>query len=127
MYRSPVEDILFSLRHVAGLDAAVDAGLFGDLDWDTVASVIGEAGRFATEVIAPLNRPGDLEGARCENGVVTTPKGFREAYKQLGRRAAGRASPPRRNRAAWGCRIPSISPAAKSGTAPRWASRSARC
>ena len=82
MYRSPVEDILFSLRHVAGLDEAVNAGLFGDLDWDTVATVIGEAGRFATEVIAPLNRPGDLEGARCENGVVTTPRGYRGAYKQ---------------------------------------------
>jgi acyl-CoA dehydrogenase len=82
MYRSPVEDILFSLRHVAGLDDAVSQGLFGDLDWDTVASVISEAGKFATEVIAPLNRPGDVEGARCENGVVTTPKGFRQAYKQ---------------------------------------------
>ena len=82
MYRSPVADILFSLRHVAGLDEAVNAGLFGDFDWDTVASVIGEAGRFATDVIAPLNKPGDLEGAKCENGVVTTPKGFREAYKQ---------------------------------------------
>ncbi|HXT09481.1 MAG TPA: acyl-CoA dehydrogenase [Roseiarcus sp.] len=82
MYRSPVEDILFSLRHVAGLDEAIAEGLFGDLDGDTVASVIGEAGRFATEVIAPLNRGGDLEGAKCENGVVTTPKGFRQAYKQ---------------------------------------------
>ncbi len=82
MYRSPVADILFSLRHVAGLDEAVNAGLFGDLDWDTVVSVITEAGRFATDVIAPLNRIGDLEGAKCENSVVTTPKGFRDAYKQ---------------------------------------------
>jgi alkylation response protein AidB-like acyl-CoA dehydrogenase len=82
MYRSPVEDILFSLKHVAGLDAAVAEGLFGELDWDTVASVISEAGRFATEVIAPLNRSGDVEGARCENGVVTTPKGFKQAYRQ---------------------------------------------
>src|SRR4051794_26688589 len=82
MYRSPVADILFSLRHVADLEQVVNQGLFGDLDWDTVVSVIGEAGRFASEVIAPLNRSGDLEGARCANGVVTTPKGFREAYKQ---------------------------------------------
>jgi acyl-CoA dehydrogenase len=82
MYRSPVEDILYSLRHVGGLHDAIEQGLFGDLDADTAAAVIGEAGRFATEVIAPLNRPGDVEGARCENGVVTTPKGFRDAYKQ---------------------------------------------
>ena len=80
-YRSPVADILFSLKHVAGLDAAVAQGLFGDLDSETVASVISEAGRFATDVIAPLNWPGDVEGARYENGVVTMPKGFREAYK----------------------------------------------
>ena len=78
MYRSPVEDILFSLRHVADLEQALP----DDLDWDTVASVIGEAGKFATQVIAPLNRPGDVEGARCENGVVTSPKGFRDAYQQ---------------------------------------------
>lgn len=82
MYRSPVEDILFSLRHVAGLDEAIAEGAFGDLDADTVASVIGEAGRFATEVIAPLNRTGDTQGAKCENGVVTSPQGFRDAYQQ---------------------------------------------
>jgi alkylation response protein AidB-like acyl-CoA dehydrogenase len=80
-YQSPVADILFSLRHVAGLDAEIHAGLFGELDWETVASVVSEAGRLATDVIAPLNRPGDVEGARCENGVVTSPKGFREAYR----------------------------------------------
>ena len=80
-YQSPVADILFSLNHVAGLDAAVREGLFGELDSETVASVISEAGRFATEIIAPLNASGDEEGARCENGVVTTPKGFPEAYK----------------------------------------------
>ena len=81
-YQSPVPDILFSLEHVAGLDAEIGAGLFGDLDWETVASVLGEAGRFATEAIAPLNRVGDLEGARYENGRVTSPPGFREVYRR---------------------------------------------
>ena len=81
-YRSPVADILFSLKHVAGLDEAIQSGLFGDLDVETAASVISEAGRFATEVIAPLDRVGDLTGARCENGAVFTPPGFREAYRQ---------------------------------------------
>src|SRR6202789_933062 len=80
-YQSPVADILFSLEHIAGLDAEIRAGLFGELDWETVASVIGEAGRFATEAIAPLNRVGDLQGARYENGRVTSPPGFREVYK----------------------------------------------
>ena len=71
-YRSPVADILFSLKYVAGLDDAIASGLFGDLDAETAASVISEAGRFATEQIAPLDRAGDQIGARYENGVVTT-------------------------------------------------------
>jgi alkylation response protein AidB-like acyl-CoA dehydrogenase len=81
-YQSPVADILYSLKHVAGFDEAIQSGLFGDLDVETAASVIAEAGRFATEVIAPLDRVGDEVGARCENGAVFTPPGFREAYRQ---------------------------------------------
>ena len=81
-YRSPVADILFSLKHVAGLDEAIESGMFGDLDAETVASVISEAGRFATEVIAPLNRVGDQVGATYQNGAVATPPGFRDAYRQ---------------------------------------------
>jgi acyl-CoA dehydrogenase len=80
-YRSPVADILFSLVHVAGLDKAVGEGLFGEFDMDTAASVVEEAGRFATDVIAPLNRIGDLQGARYENGAVSSPPGFRDAYR----------------------------------------------
>jgi acyl-CoA dehydrogenase len=80
-YRSPVADILYSLTHVAGFDDAIGEGIFGEFDADTAASVIGEAGRFATDVIAPLNRIGDLQGARYENGHVSTPPGFREAYR----------------------------------------------
>ncbi len=81
-YRAPVADILFSLKHVAGFAAAIDAGRFGDLDLDTAEAVIGEAGKFATEAIAPLDVVGDREGAHCANGVVTTPTGFRDAYRR---------------------------------------------
>jgi alkylation response protein AidB-like acyl-CoA dehydrogenase len=80
-YRSPVADILFSLTHVAGFDAAIAEGIFGELDAQTAASVISEAGRFANDVVAPLNRIGDLQGARYENGHVSTPPGFRDAYR----------------------------------------------
>ena len=80
-YRSPVADILYSLTHVAGFNDAIGEGIFGEFDAETAASVIGEAGRFATDVIAPLNRIGDLHGARYENGSVTTPPGFRDAYR----------------------------------------------
>jgi acyl-CoA dehydrogenase len=81
-YRSPVADILFSLRAVADLPGMIEQGLAGDLDWDAVKSVVAEAGRFATEEIAPLNRVGDLAGARYENGVVTTPPGFADVYQR---------------------------------------------
>jgi len=80
-YRSPVSDVLFSLTHVAGFNEAIEEGIFGEFDAQTAASVIEEAGRFATEVIAPLNRIGDLHGARYENGHVATPPGFRDAYR----------------------------------------------
>ena len=81
-YRSPAADILFSLRAVADFPGFVEQGLAGDLDWDAVSSIVGEAGRFATEEIAPLNRIGDLTGATYENGVVTTAPGFADVYRR---------------------------------------------
>jgi acyl-CoA dehydrogenase len=81
-YRSPVADILFSLSAVADLPGMIERGLAGDLDWDAVRSVVGEAGRFAEEEIAPLNRVGDLAGAVYENGVVTAPPGFADVYRR---------------------------------------------
>ena len=81
-YRSPVGDILFSLNAVADLPGMIRQGLAGDLDWDAVSAIVAEAGRFATEEIAPLNRPGDLAGARYENGLVTMPAGFADVYRR---------------------------------------------
>jgi acyl-CoA dehydrogenase len=80
-YRSPAADILFSLSAVADLPDLIGRGLMGDLDWDAVSLIVAEAGRFATEEIAQLNRAGDLAGARYENGVVTTPPGFADVYR----------------------------------------------
>ena len=79
-YRAPVADIAFALKHSAGFGSALAEGLYGDLDEDLVNSVLEEAGRFATEVIAPLNRVGDRQGASIKDGVVTTPDGWKEAY-----------------------------------------------
>jgi acyl-CoA dehydrogenase len=79
-YRAPVADIAFALKHAAGLKAALAEGLYGDLDEETVDSVLVEAGRFATDVIAPLNRVGDKFGTQFKDGAVTTPPGWKEAY-----------------------------------------------
>ncbi|MBX6327698.1 MAG: acyl-CoA dehydrogenase [Pseudolabrys sp.] len=79
-YRAPIADIIHSLKHAAGLKAALDEGLYGDLDESTVDSVLTEAGRFASEVIAPLNRVGDKFGTSFKDGTVTMPPGWKQAY-----------------------------------------------
>jgi len=79
-YRAPVADICFALNHAAGLKTALAEGLYGDLDGETVETVIAEAGRFAAKVIAPLNSVGDKFGTPFKDGKITTPPGWKEAY-----------------------------------------------
>ena len=79
-YRAPVADIAFALKHAAGLKEAIAEGLYGDLDEATVDSVLEEAGRFASDVIAPLNAVGDKFGTPFKDGEVTTPPGWKDAY-----------------------------------------------
>src|SRR3979411_3483902 len=87
-YRAPVADILFTLKHATGFAPAWAAGLYGDLTEDVVDAVLAEAGRFASDVLAPLNAAGDRHGTPFRDGVVTTPPGWRQAYR--GWAAAGR-------------------------------------
>jgi acyl-CoA dehydrogenase len=82
MYRAPVDEIAFTLKHVAGLKAALDNGLFGDLTEDLVDAILAEAGRFATEEVAPLYRAGDRDGAMLKDAAVTTPPGWKELYRR---------------------------------------------
>ncbi len=79
-YRAPVADIAFTLKHAGGFKRALEEGLYGDLTEDLVDAVLEEAGRFATDVIAPLNRVGDAHGTPFKDGVVTTAPGWKEAY-----------------------------------------------
>lgn len=79
-YRAPIADIAFTLRHSAGFGKALAEGLYGDLDAATVGAVLEEAGKFANDVIAPLNRVGDTFGTPFKDGKVTTPPGWKEAY-----------------------------------------------
>ncbi|RWP74340.1 acyl-CoA dehydrogenase [Mesorhizobium sp.] len=82
MYRAPVEEIAFTLKHVAGLKPALDAGTFGDLGEDLVDAILAEAGRFATEEIAPLYKIGDEQGAVLSGAAVTTPPGWKALYRR---------------------------------------------
>jgi acyl-CoA dehydrogenase len=80
-YRAPVEDIAFTLKHAAGFAQARAEGLYEDLGDDVLDAVLGEAGRFASEVLAPLNGPGDRFGTPFRDGEVTMPPGWKEAYR----------------------------------------------
>src|SRR6201996_8492419 len=81
-YRAPINDMLLALNHGAGLKAAVEAGHYGDFDADIAAAVLEEAGRFASDVLAPLNRVGDEHGIKLEADKVTTAPGWPDAYKR---------------------------------------------
>jgi acyl-CoA dehydrogenase len=80
MYRAPVDEIAFTLKHVAGLKAALDDGRMGDLSEDLVDAILTEAGRFASEELAPLHMPGEKAGAIWKDRTVTTPAGWRDTY-----------------------------------------------
>jgi alkylation response protein AidB-like acyl-CoA dehydrogenase len=79
-YHAPVDDILFALKTAAGLDELINRGAVS-VDADTVRAVIEEAGKFATEVLDPLNSVGDKVTSKLVNGKVETPPGWAEAYK----------------------------------------------
>jgi acyl-CoA dehydrogenase len=80
-YRAPVADIAFALDHAAGFGPALAEGLYGDLAPDVVQAVLEEAGKFASDILAPLNAVGDRHGAAFEDGAVTTAPGWKEAYR----------------------------------------------
>jgi acyl-CoA dehydrogenase len=82
MYKAPVEEIAFTLNHVIGLKDAIGEGRFGDLSDDLVDAILSEAGRFASDEIAPLAAIGDRQGARLvEDGKVLSPDGWVALYK----------------------------------------------
>ncbi|HLX27082.1 MAG TPA: acyl-CoA dehydrogenase [Casimicrobiaceae bacterium] len=81
IYRAPLADMQFVMNEVAGLPQIATLPGYEDATPDTVAAVLEEAGRFATEVLDPLNAAGDREGSKLlADGSVKTPEGFRNAY-----------------------------------------------
>ena len=83
-YKAPVEDVKFLLNDVFHMERYGNMPGFADASPDLVAAILEEAAKFAEEVHTPLNRSGDLEGCtRHADGSVTTPKGFKEAYRQM--------------------------------------------
>ncbi len=82
-YRAPINAYMRLLRDVVGYDEVAATSLYSEATPETVEAVLGEAGRLCEDVLAPLQRAGDLDPARLENGVVRTSKGFAEGYRAL--------------------------------------------
>ena len=82
-YAAPLDDMRFVLNHLAGLPEIATLPGFEDADPDLVEAILIEAGRFAGEVLAPLNSTGDRQGCRWVDGKVTTPDGFPAAYQKF--------------------------------------------
>src|SRR5271170_55718 len=83
-YKAPVDDVMFLLSDVFHLDRYNNLPGFAEATPDLLEAVLAEAGKFCADVLAPLNRTGDKEGCRRhDDGSVTTPTGFKEAYKRL--------------------------------------------
>ncbi len=80
-YQAPVDDIMFALKSAVDLDGLIVRGVYADLDVETVRAIVEEAGKFGTEVLDPLNWNGDRTGSSVKDGIVTTPAGWKEAYK----------------------------------------------
>ena len=82
-YAAPLDDMRFVLNRLAGLPEIATLPGFEDADPELVEAILIEAGRFAGEVLAPLNSTGDRQGCRWFDGKVATPDGFPAAYQQF--------------------------------------------
>ena len=81
IYRAPLDDFRFLMNELLEVEKQRDLPQFENMTPDLIEDILTNAGKFAEEVLHPINQSGDEEGCHFENGVVRTPKGFREAYK----------------------------------------------
>jgi alkylation response protein AidB-like acyl-CoA dehydrogenase len=84
VYRAPLDDYRFVIHELLEVDKHRDLPQFEDLTPETIDDILTNAAKFCEEVLQPLNQSGDEEGCHFENGVVRTPKGFKEAFKAYG-------------------------------------------
>jgi 3-(methylthio)propanoyl-CoA dehydrogenase len=81
-YKAPLKDMLFDIRHLAGIDEIAKLPGFEEAGFETAQAVLEECARFNEGVIAPLNVEGDRNPSAWKDGKVTTTPGFKEAYRQ---------------------------------------------
>jgi alkylation response protein AidB-like acyl-CoA dehydrogenase len=82
-YTAPLRDMQFVMHELLKVESELKAmPAHADLDAETINQVLEEAGKFCSEVVFPINQSGDIEGCAWNNGIVTTPAGFKQAYEQ---------------------------------------------
>ena len=81
-YVAPIKDMLFDLKHLAGIEQIAQLPGFEDAGLETAQAVLEECAKFSEQVVAPLNVEGDRNPSWFKDGQVTTTKGFKDAYKQ---------------------------------------------
>ena len=80
-YAAPIRDMKFVIEELIGLDTVNSLPGYEEASSDVTTAILEEAGKLARDVLSPINRNGDREGSRLENGVVITPTGFTDAYQ----------------------------------------------
>ena len=82
-YKAPLEEMNFLIKEVFKIqDRLGDIKAFDDFDEELYSAVLEESAKFTENVLFPINRQGDEDGCHFDNGKVTTPKGFKEAYRE---------------------------------------------
>ena len=125
-YIAPIKDMRFAMEELSELDAICDLPDFEGIDLETINAVMEEGGKFANEVLSPLNWEGDQKGTQMdENGVVQCP-GFKEAYDQY---VAGgwTTMPCDLNLVVWVCLMLPLLRLVKCGQPQTFPSRLVRC
>ena len=82
-YRAPIDEYKFIFDHIVGIDQVVGTERFSDATKDVSSAILSEAGKLCEEVMAPLQRTGDLYPATLENGSVRTSPGYSDAFKAI--------------------------------------------
>ena len=82
-YKAPLRDMHFVLHELAGLAEVAKLPGYEEINAELVDQILEESAKFASGVLSPLNKPADKEGSKWDKGKVTTPKGFKEAYRQF--------------------------------------------
>ena len=83
MYRAPIREMTFCAESIIGQSRLAETALFAEASSDTRDAILVEAGKLAADVLAPVNREGDLKPSRLENGIVRCPDGYHAAYDAI--------------------------------------------